>query len=100
MATAQSYPVPIGTTQSFSPVTAGNTATFAFPEGYAVVTFQPVDVNKPGVATLYDSAATSIFVMSNPGHYELMVPPGGASYYFNTTIGANLLAMTHPSIMR
>ncbi len=91
-----SAPVPAGITSSFSPVTTGSvaTSTFLVPGGSAVVTFQPLDVNNPGTATLYDSANNSILTISQEGYETFQVPAGGASYYFKATLGARLLAVT------
>jgi hypothetical protein len=97
----QAYPIPIGVTQSFSAVPGGvQTKHFNFPEGYAIVTFRPADVNNPGTATLYDSGNNDIMDMTTPGWYEMIVPLGGGTYYFKTTADAKTLAMTQPSIMR
>lgn len=93
-------PVPIGPGQSFSAVPANSiaTANFAFDEGLAVVTFQPVDVNNPGVATLYDSGDAVILTLDHEGYANHIVPRGGATYYFKATKGARILAMTRPTI--
>ncbi len=94
-------PVPTGPTASFAAVQNNvATANFSFGGGYAVVTFQPVDVNNPGVATLYDSADNVILTMDHEGYANAMVPDGGATYYFKATLGANILAMTQPTIWR
>lgn len=95
-------PVPIGPTASFANVPAGSIATgnFSFGEGYTIVTFQPVNVNDPGVATLYDSGGTAIAVLSTEGYESFVVPSGGATYYFTATKGANILAATQPTVWR
>lgn len=95
-------PVPIGPTASFSAVPAGSisTATFSFGEGYAIVTFQPRDVNDPGTVTLYDSSDTVITTIADEGYAPFVVPAGGATYYFKATKGANILAATQPTVWR
>lgn len=94
-------PVPIGPGASFSNVGANKaTASFSFDEGRVVVTFQPVNVNDPGVATLYDSADTAILTLDEAGHANHVVPRGGATYYLKATKGANVLAVTRPTIWR
>ena len=95
-------PVPIGPTASFSNVPAGSiaTATFKFGVGYAVITFQPIDVDNPGTATLYDSTDTAVATLSTEGYESFVVPSTGDTYYFKATLGAKLLAMTQPSAWR
>lgn len=93
-------PIPIGPTASFSNVPAGSiaTSTFTMGDGTAVVTFQPVDVNNPGVVTLYDNSDNSAVLTLNSEGYEMaVVPPGGKTYYFKATLGAKILAMTLPT---
>jgi hypothetical protein len=95
-------PVPIGVTASFNAV-GKNVATgnFSFSEaGIATITFQPVDVNNPGVATLYDSTNNVIQTISAEGYETFQLPLGGGTYYFKATLGANILAATLPSIGR
>lgn len=93
-------PVPIGPGASFSKVPAGSiaTATFTMGEGLAIVTFQPVNLNNPGVVTLYDSSDNVILTMNSEGYDNVQVPTRGLSYYFKATLGANLLAMTQPTV--
>src|SRR6185436_15383716 len=93
-------PVPIGPTASFSNVPAGSiaTATFTMGEGLAIVTFQPVRLSDPGVATLYDSGNNVILTMNSEGYDNVQVPTGGASYYWKATLGAKVLAMTMPTV--
>lgn len=93
-------PVPIGVGASFPDVRANSlpTTSFEFSEGPVVVTFQPVDLNSPGVATLYDSADVAILTMDREGYSNHIVPRGGATYYFKATKGARILAMTRPTI--
>lgn len=95
-------PVPIGPGVSFSNVRAGSIATsnFTLGEGYAVVTFQPVDVNDPGVVTLYDSSGNVVLTLNSEGYEPAVVPLGGMTYYFKATLGAKLLAMTQPTVWR
>ncbi len=94
-------PIPAGVTASFSPVGVNvQTANFTMPEGVAVITFQPVDPNNPGVVTLYDSAANVILTINAEGYETFQVAPGGGTYYFKGTLGARLLAATVPSIWR
>ena len=95
-------PVPIGPGASFSDVRAGSVATanFTIGEGYAVATFQPVDVNSPGTATLYDSAGNIILTMDTEGYESTIVPPGGLTFYFKATLGAKVLALTQPTAWR
>jgi hypothetical protein len=94
-------PIPTGPTASF-PAVKSNVATgnFTFGEGQAIVTFQPVSLNDPGVATLYDSAGNVILTMDAEGYSPVVVPVGGQTYYFSATKGANILAMTQPTIWR
>lgn len=96
-----SAPLPTGPTASF-PAVRVNVATsnFTFGEGYAIVTFQPVNVNDPGIATLYDSAGNVILTMDAEGYSPFNVPIGGGTYYFAATKGANILAMTQPTEWR
>jgi hypothetical protein len=92
-----SFPPPTGPGFSYSPVAAGNTPTQALPGGYyAVVTFQPLDFNNPGVCTLYDVNGNVVVTLTAAGYAEFLTPPNGQSYYFNTTAGAQLLAATMP----
>lgn len=92
-------PVPIGPGASFSRVPANtNTARFTIGEGNAIVVFQPVDVNDPGTVTLYDSDAAVILTMDREGYSNAIVPPGGKTYYFFATKGANVLAFVQPSV--
>ncbi len=95
-------PVPIGVTASISPVASGSIATrsFTMPEGIAVVTFQPLNVNDPGVVTLYDSGNNVILTINAEGYETFQVPLGGGTYYFKATLGAQLLAATVPSVWR
>ncbi len=97
-----STPVPIGVGASFSPVRTDSVATanFTLGEGYAVLTFQPVDPNNPGVATLYDSSNNVVVTLDRGGYANVMVPSGGLTYYFKATKGAQLLALTQPSVWR
>lgn len=97
-----SAPIPIGITASFANVRTDSvaTATFTMSEGMSIVTFQPVDWNNPGVATLYDSDGNTIVTMNSGGYETVQVPAGGKSYYFKATLGANILAMTQPTIWR
>ena len=93
-------PVPTGVGVSFAKVDKNAaTKTFSFGEqGIVVLTFQPVDVNNPGVVTLYDSSDNVIVTMNTEGYETFQVPVGGASYYFKATLGANILAATIPSV--
>lgn len=95
-------PVPIGPGQSFSNVAKNSiaTSTFSMGEGYAVVTFQPLVLSDPGVVTLYDSSDNVILTMNSEGYEAVVVPNGGASYYFKATLGAKILAMTQPTAWR
>ena len=99
-----STPVPIGVGVSFSNVQPNVvTADFTLPEGTHIITFQPVNPNNPGVVTLYDDTGTAdstILTMNMEGYETLQVGVGGGTYYFNTTLGANILAATSPSIWR
>jgi hypothetical protein len=93
--------IPIGVTASFQNVPAGAaTAVFGMDAGQAVVTFQALDRNNPGVVTLYDSGNNVKLTMNAEGYSTFYVPTGGARYYFSTTAGAKALAMTHPSVWR
>lgn len=95
-------PVPIGPGAVFSDVPAGSVATaeFTLGEGYAVVTFQPVDIQNPGVATLYDGDDVAVLTIDAEGYSPAIVPPGGGTYYFKATLGAKRLAMTLPTVWR
>lgn len=95
-------PIPIGVTQSFSNVPGASlaTANFTMPGGIAVMTFQPIDVNNPGAAYLYDSDDTLIATLKAEGHETFQVPHNGGTYYFKATLGAKILAATQPSIWR
>jgi len=91
-------PVPIGPGVSFSNVQPSvNTAFFDMTPGYCVATFQPVDRNNPGTATLYDRAGNAVLTFDREGYenYYVAVP---TTYYFSATSGANLLALTYPTI--
>ena len=92
--------VPIGVGQSFSdvPINSVVTTTFGLDAGYAIVTFQAIDRNDPGVATLFDGDGNTIVTLDEEGYANVFVPSGGKTYYFSATKGANLLALTHPSI--
>ncbi len=92
------FPLPVGNGFSFSPVPpAVNTATQALDPGFTIVTFHPLSADDPGVVTLYNSAGTVILTMLSGGYAQFIVPPGGASYYFNASKGAKLLAAIHPN---
>lgn len=93
-------PVPIGPGASFSKVPAGSiaTSTFTLGEGYAIITFQPCDVNNPGLVSLYDSGNNVVATVDGEGYETVMVPIGGMTYYFKATLGANLIAMTQPTV--
>lgn len=95
-------PVPIGPGASFANVKTDSVATgnFTMSEGLAIVTFNPVDDNAPGTATLYDSDGNTVLTMTTGGHELVQVPYGGKTYYFKATLGANMLAMTQPTIWR
>lgn len=94
-------PVPIGPTASFADVARNvSTGNFSFGGGYAVVTFQPADLDDPGTVTLYDSDDNTILTMKAEGYESFIVPPAGATYYFTATKGANILAATQPTIWR
>jgi hypothetical protein len=93
-----SFPMPVGIGFSVSPLAAGmNSQVNALPPGYAVMVFQPIDPNNPGVATLYDSNNNVILTMNAGGYSEFSVPAAGASYYFSSTAGATLLAAVIPN---
>lgn len=95
-----STPVPIGPGASFPNVQPNvQTASFTIgTDGLATIVFQPVDVNNPGVATLYDSSGNTIATLSTEGYESVYVPLNGLTYYFKATLGANLLAMIQPTI--
>ncbi len=94
-------PVPIGVTASFKDVGINvATANFTFDEGFAVVTFQPRDPNNTGLAYLYDSDSNLILTFDREGYQTHAVPAGGKTYYFKASLGANMLAMTRPSLWR
>jgi hypothetical protein len=94
-------PVPIGPGTSFSAVGVNiATSNFTLGEGYAIMTFQPLDVNNPGVATLYDSDGNTIIALDREGYGNVMVPSGGLTYYFKATLGAKLVALTQPTTWR
>lgn len=94
------FPVPIGVGTSFSDL-APNVATRTFEirlgNGY-IVTFNPVDVNDPGVLTLYDSANTAILTMAQGGSYGLSTPTG-TGFYFKGTKGARNASVVDPTII-
>ena len=94
--------VPAGVGNSITNVLTESraTRTFTMPEGFAILTFQPYDVDDPGVATLYDSVDVEILTMKAGGYETLQIPTGGKSYYWTATKGAKLLAMTIPSSLR
>ncbi len=93
-----SAPIPNGVTASFAALKPNvNSATFAMGEGVVVITFQPADVNDPGVLSLYTSGGTLLITMMAIGHATYQVPSGGASYYFSGTKGAAIAAMTLPN---
>lgn len=102
-------PVPIGVGSSFAKVrVGGQTANFTLPEGIHVIAFQPVDVNNPGVVTLYDtdeagdnlSADMVVLTMTIEGYETIQVPSGGNTYYFTASLGANILAAIQPTVWR
>lgn len=96
------WPIPEGITASsralFDSVATAN-ATFS-DGGRAVLTFQPVDPDNPGVATLYDSSGTVQMTMNHGGYANIVIPQGGATYYWTATLGANIVAITLPSNWR
>ena len=93
-----SAPIPNGVTASFAGVKPNtNTATFTMSAGVVVITFQPADVNDPGVMSLYNSSDVLQLTMSAIGHTAHQVPSPSASYYFSTTKGAAIVAMTLPN---
>jgi hypothetical protein len=92
-------PPPIGPGVSFSNVPLNtNTTFFEMGKGYAVMTFQPVDVNNPGVATLYAKGGTVLLTMDREGYANWYVPIDNSTYYFAATLGAKFLALTQPTI--
>lgn len=96
--TGDAIPIPVGVGWSLSNVQPNaQTPTQGLSAGYAVATFQPYDVNNPGVVTLYNSAGTVILTLTSGGYGNFVVPPGGASYYFIATNGAAVLAATNPN---
>jgi hypothetical protein len=97
-----SYPIPTGVGFSVSPVPKSSVASRSntIGPGYAIVTFQPFDVNCPGVLSLYDSADNLILTMDRAGYENVLVPDGGLTYYFKATLGAQLAALTQPSVWR
>lgn len=96
--TGDAIPIPVGIGWSVSNVQPNvQTPTQGLDAGFAIATFQPVDVNNPGTATLYNSAGTVILTLTQGGYGEFMVPVGGASYYFIATNGAAVLAATRPN---
>lgn len=101
MASANLLPVPIGVTNSFSNLAANvSSATFGLDAGFEyLVTFQPVDTNNPGSLVLYDSGNNALLTMTNPFVYGTYAMGAAASgYYFKASLGAQLAAITSPSI--
>jgi hypothetical protein len=96
------FPMPEGPSASFAnPAPGVNTKTFALPDqAQVIVTFNPIDVNNPGTLILYDSGANAIVTMQAAGYAAFIVPAGGASYYFNASLGANQIAATIPANLR
>ena len=91
-----SWPIPEGLTASSSaPFDSVATANATFSDGgNAVLTFQPVDPNNPGVATLYDSGNNALVTMNQGGYAAFYIPTGGGTYYWKATLGANIVAIT------
>lgn len=93
--------IPNGITASFSNVRANdNTATFVMSAGMVVITFNPRDVDRPGVLTLYDSGNNALLTMTQGGSYPWQVPSPSASYYFSSTAHIGTVAMTLPNDLR
>ncbi len=93
--------IPNGITTSFSNVQPNvSTPTFTFPGGVVVITFNPLNVDSPGVLTLYDSAGNVLLTMTQQGSYPWQVPAPTAAYYFTSTAAIGTVAMTLPNDLR
>ena len=73
--------------------------TFDVPAGNGlIVTFNPLSISDPGVATLYDSANTAVLEMAQGGSYGFS-SPGGDGFYFKATKGARNVSVVEPTIV-
>jgi hypothetical protein len=73
--------------------------TLSVPSGNGmVVTFNPVDVGDPGVATLYDSSDVAVLVMEQGGSYGFS-SVGGDGFYFKATKGARNVSVVEPTLV-
>lgn len=93
------FPIPIGEGNSVAdliPTVASRTFTLERGNDY-VVTFNPVNIDDPGVLYLYDSANTVLLTMNQGGSYGLSTP-GGTGFYFKGTKGARNASVINPTI--
>ena len=107
MANDVAFPVPVGVSNTFANLQPGAaTPVFSLQvrpgRGNSdtwTVTFQPVDQNNPGVLTLVDGSGITQVTMNSAG-YAFLTSTGGSGWYFSATAGANIAAVTQPTIKR
>lgn len=92
---------PIGPGTSISELAPAPAAsrTFDIARGTYVVTYNPVDVNNPGVLYLYNSSDVVVLDMPQGGSYGLTVAADGTGFYFKGTRGARNASVIEPTIV-
>lgn len=95
------FPQPVGPGTAIADVAPApaRSRTFSIPAGNGlIVTFNPVAVGNPGVATLYNGSDVAVLVMEQGGSYGFS-SPGGDSFYFTATKGARNVSVVEPTLV-
>ena len=95
------FPQPIGPGFSAAdvPLPPAASRTFTMPSGNGlIVTFNPIVIGDPGVATLYDGSDVAVLEMAQGGSYSFS-SPGGDGFYFKATKGARNVSVVEPTIV-
>lgn len=93
------FPMPVGPGTSIADLAPqAASRTFTVPAGNGlIVTFNPVAVGDPGVATLYNGSDVAVLAMSQGGSYGFS-SPGGSGFYFKATKGARNVSVVEPTL--